>query len=198
MGIDILLSVVTTALSSSVLLMMQSVFNKRTNEKENNEIKNAVDETIEQIKNTDNVIELMVKNVAELREYYVISKQQANKAFSSALLVCFLGFIVFISGIFISYISNQNVIIFTTISGGIVEIVSGLFFWLYKNSIHQLNIYHERLGTTEKYLTAMQLIEKMSPDKKDNNYRYLIEVMLIDNSSIVRNKVHNSRENNID
>lgn len=198
MVIDILLSVVTTALSSSVLLMMQSMFNKGTNEKENNEIKNAVDKTIEQIKNTDNVIELMVKNVAELREYYVISKQQANKAFSSALLVCFLGFIVFISGIFISYISNQNVIIYTTISGGIVEIVSGLFFWLYKNSIYQLNIYHERLGTTEKYLTAMQLIEKMSPDKKDNTYRYLIEVMLIDNSSIVRNKAHNSKENNID
>lgn len=136
----------------------------------------------------------MIKNVAELREYYVISKQQARKSFSAALIICILGFILFAMGIITSYFSNQNVVTFTTISGGIVEVISGLFFFMYKNSLAQLNIYHERLGATEKYLTAMQLIEKMTENKRDENYRFLMEVILVDNSSIVRNKADISSE----
>lgn len=185
---DILYSVLTTVFSTSLIVILQNLLNRKINKSEAEEIKNAVDTTIENIKSSETVIDLMIKNVAELREYYIISKQQANKSFSSALLICFLGFVVFISGIIMSYLSNQNVIIYTTVSGSIVEVVSGLFFWLYKNSIYQLNIYHERLGTTEKYLTAMQLIEKMSKDKQDENYRFLMESMLIDNSSVVRRK----------
>lgn len=186
--LDILYPVLTTVFSTSLIVTLQSLLNRKINKSEAEEIKNAVDTTIENIKSSETVIDLMIKNVAELREYYIISKQQANKSFSSALLICFLGFVVFISGIIMSYFSNQNIIIYTTVSGSIVEIVSGLFFWLYKNSIYQLNIYHERLGTTEKYLTAMQLIEKMSKDKQDENYRFLMESMLIDNSSVVRRK----------
>ena len=44
------------------------------------------------------------------------------------------------------------------------------------------------LGSTEKYLTAVQLVEKMSEQEKDRMYRYIIEMMLIDNSSKCRTK----------
>jgi hypothetical protein len=188
MLIDLLFSIVATVLSTSVVITMQAFSSRKTNKRDAEEVKNAVDSTMERIQDSDTVIELMIKNVAELREYYIISKQQANKSFSSALFICFLGFVVFLSGILISYFSDQNIIVFTTISGSIVEIVSGLFFWLYKNSISQLNIYHERLGTTEKCLTAIQLIEKMSQEKRDEGYRFLMESILVDNSSIVRAK----------
>jgi len=191
---DMLFSILTTVFSTSFIVVLQNIFNRKTTKRETEEIKSEVNTTIEKIKDSETVIDLMIKNVAELREYYIISKQQANKSFSSALLVCFLGFIVFISGIIISYFSDQSVILYTTISGGIVEIVSGLFFWLYRNSTQQLNIYHERLGTTEKYLTAMQLIEKMSSEKQDESYKILIESILNDNSSIVRNTTSNNSE----
>lgn len=192
---DFLFSIVSTVLSTSVLIFIQNFFNKKTNKIETEEIKNAVNTTIENIKDSETVIDLMIKNVAELREYYIISKQQANKAFSSALLICFLGFVVFISGIIISYFNSQNIIVYTTIAGSIVEVVSGLFFLLYKNSIEQLNIYHERLGTTEKYLTAIQLVEKMSQEKRDESYKFLMESILIDNSSVARQKSIQSIDN---
>lgn len=46
-------------------------------------------------KKTDdkNVLNMMMDNVSELREYYVISKQQARRSFSAALFICFLGFL---------------------------------------------------------------------------------------------------------
>lgn len=47
-------------------------------------------------------------------------------------------------------------------------------------------MYHERMGTTEKYLTAIQLVDKLTPEKKDESLLYLIRVILSDNSSILR------------
>lgn len=135
---------------------------------------------------SNDIISLMVNNVSELREYYVISKRQANRAFSSTLIVCILGFIIFIVGIAASIFSDEKIIAYTTLSGSIIEIISGLFFVLYRNTLNQLNLYHERLGSTEKYLTAMQLAEKVSPEKKDELFKYIIEVVLIDNSNITR------------
>ena len=179
-------SMILTVFSTTIVIFIQNFANKHTSKKENEEIKNEVDQTLERIKTSDNVIDLMIRNVGELREYYVISKQQANKSFSSAILICFLGFILFTTGIILYYTSNYNVIIFTTIAGAIVELISGSFFFLYKYSLNQLNLYHERLGTTEKYLTAMQLIEKTSKEAQDANYRFLLESILIDNSSIIR------------
>jgi len=168
--------------------------NRRTNKKDAEEVKNEINIIVEKIKDSETVIDLMVKNVSELREYYIISKRQANKSFSTALVVCILGFCVFVLGMFINLYGNQNIIIYTTISGGIVEVISGLFFWLYRQTTGQLNIYHERLGTTEKYLTVMQLIEKMSPDKHDENYRFLIESILKDNSLVLGEKNNSSKE----
>ncbi|MFP3632446.1 hypothetical protein SB776_38220, partial [Burkholderia sp. SIMBA_045] len=61
------------------------------------EIKEEIDKVVKLIDEGDkNVLNLMIKNVAELKEYYVMNKQQARNSFSAALITCFLGFIVFI------------------------------------------------------------------------------------------------------
>ena len=134
------------------------------------------------------IISLMLNNMSELREYYVINKRQANRVFNATLTACVMGGSIFIIGSIIAFWGGQKVSFYTTISGCVVELISGLFFWLYKRTIDQLNLYHERLGSTEKYLTAVQLVEKMSEQEKDSMYRYIIEMMLIDNSSKCRTK----------
>ena len=134
------------------------------------------------------IISLMLNNMSELREYYVINKRQANRVFNATLTACVMGGIIFIIGSIVAFWGGQKVSFYTTISGCVVELISGLFFWLYKRTIDQLNLYHERLGSTEKYLTAVQLVEKMSEQEKDSMYRYIIEMMLIDNSSKCRTK----------
>ena len=186
----LLITIISVVVSFTSVLHVST----RIQKKEMHEINNDVELVYKNMEKSVDVIDLMKNNVAELREYYVISKQQARKSFTAALLICILGFILFALGILTSYFGNENVVTFTTISGSIVELISGLFFFMYKNSLNQLNIYHERLGTTEKYLIAMQLIDKMSEEKKDSNYRFLMEVILIDNSSIVRNKADISSE----
>ncbi|MFX1590424.1 MAG: hypothetical protein ACFFC1_20005 [Promethearchaeota archaeon] len=119
----------------------------------------------------------MRRNVAELREYYTINKQQARNAFSAALFVCFLGFLIFGVGVVMSYISPSasGVVQYSTISGTIVEIIAGLFFWLYNKSIKQINLFHESLQHTQKFLTAIQLTGEISDSNRDAAYAYIIQ-----------------------
>jgi hypothetical protein len=189
---DLVLSILSTVLGSTSIMVAKEVFDRKQNHQESKEIQEDADKIIGDAFKSDDVIDLMLKNVRELREYYIISKRQATNAFSASLIVCFLGFIVYIAGIAVFVISGENALLLTTISGTIVEVISGLFFWLYRHAIKQLNIYHQRLGTTEKYLTAIRLVDKMGQDKHDDMYKHIIECVLIDNR--MQSKEENEKE----
>lgn len=181
MGIDLIISILGTTLSTILALTFKTNIDKKDINAENEEIDKSVKKVVDLTNDNDDIIGLMMTNVAELREYYVISKRQATKAFSASLLVCFLGIIVYIAGISVLLFTDDNILLLSTISGTIVEIIAGLFFWLYSQSVKQLSMYHMRLGTTEKYLTAIKLVEKMSDEKKDDRYSFIMESILIDN-----------------
>ena len=189
---DLVLSILSTVLGSTSLMVAKEVFDRKQNHQESKEIQEDADKIIGDAFKSDDVIDLMLKNVRELREYYIISKRQATNAFSASLIVCFLGCLVYIAGIAVFVISGENALLLTTISGTIVEVISGLFFWLYRHAIKQLNIYHQRLGTTEKYLTAIRLVDKMGQDKHDDMYKHIIECVLIDNR--MQSKEENEKE----
>lgn len=50
---------------------------------------------------------------------------------------------------------------------------------------------------TEKYLTAIQLAENMSLERKNEIYRYIIEMVLLDNSAISERVYQQKNKNNI-
>lgn len=179
--LNIFTGIMTSVGASITLIIFKTIFDKKQNQQEAKEIQEDADKIISDAFKSDDVIDLMLKNVRELREYYIISKRQATNAFSASLIVCFLGFIVYIAGIAVFVVSGENALLLTTISGTIVEVISGLFFWLYTHAIKQLNIYHQRLGTTEKYLTAIRLVDKMGQNQHDTMYKHIIEWILIDN-----------------
>lgn len=83
-------SVIATLLGAVISIVAKHSVDKADAKIESSQVERAIkDITIENNEN-DNVLELMLKNVRELREYYVISKQQARKSFSAALFICFL------------------------------------------------------------------------------------------------------------
>ncbi len=52
---------------------------------------------------------------------------------------------------------------------------------MYNKSLKQLNEYHKRLSSTEKYLTSIQMADKISENKREDMYSWIIErVMLSD------------------
>lgn len=132
-----------------------------------------------------NILKMMYDNVGELKEYYVISKQQARRSFSAALLASIFGFVIYIIGIVSMAILKTNVSIISIIGGTTAELIATLFFSLYRESMKQLSIYHQRLSSTEKYLTVIQIIKELPEDKKAESYQSLTIEILKDNRKII-------------
>ena len=61
---------------------------------------------------------------------------------------------------------HKNIQFMAGLSEAIVEIVSGLYFWMYKETSKQLGKYHKRLEATEKYLIALQIIEMLPEENR--------------------------------
>lgn len=160
------------------MMLIESQKTKIEQEQAKLEINTFIDNfgKVKQASNAD-VLELMLKNVAELKEYYTMNKQQARNAFSAALWISFLGFALFACGLIMSYFSTSDgkFLAYSGVSGAIVEIIAGLFFWLYKQSLTQLNLFHESLRNTEKFLTAIKLIENVSDTNRDLMYAYIVQ-----------------------
>lgn len=155
---------------------------------EDRKVEKAIKEIGLENAENDNVMKIMLKNVKELREYYVISKQQARKSFSAALFICFFGICIYILGI-VAYIwLNKDISIVSVVSGTVVEAIAGLFFWLYKEATTQLNIYHQRLGTTERYLITYQMICEVPEERKYEEQRNFINYVLNDNRLRLENE----------
>ena len=169
----------------ATMISFNSLFNKlnlRIIEIDEKEIQNDNMKKVS-FDNKESVLDLMLRNVSELREYYIISKNQANRAFVAAVTISFIGIILYASGIISFIYFKTDIVIISTIGGTTVQIISGLFFWIYNKSIKQLNVYHSRLISTEKYLTAIQLIDKVPEDKKYEEYRNIINYLLNDNQA---------------
>lgn len=176
-----IISIVGVVISAASIIGIKSLFDRKMIETEEKEVTDNVTKVISRIVDDkkDDVLTLMIKNVGELREYYVINKQQARNSFSAALFISILGFILFATGIIITYLfKTENAIQYTTIGGAVVEIIAGLFFCLYSKAIKQINIFHTSLQSTEKFLTAIQLVDKISSDKRDETYINIIDKIL--------------------
>ncbi|RKI39589.1 hypothetical protein D7V86_16295 [bacterium D16-51] len=98
---------------------------------------------------------------------------------------------------------EKDIIIFTTIAGSVVELITGLSFWVYNKCIKQLSEYHKRLDSIEKYLTSIQMADKMSESRREEMYKWLIQnVMLLDlgcyktNQNENQNNDQNENQNN--
>ena len=187
-------SVGIVAITSSIVSIIMTILSKeikRSTEREAKEIEESlkVVEDVSYSKKEDNIIDLMLMNIKELKEYYVISKIQARKSFLASIFICFIGMFIYILGIIGTIVYKVDVTMIALISGTIVELIASSFFWLHNKSIKQLNLYHRRLGYTEKYLTAIQIINSMAEDKKDEEYRNLINFILNDNSKVISSEV---------
>ena len=130
-------------------------------------------------KNTD-ILELMLENMKEIRDYYVISKVQSKKAFSLAVSMCILGFLLMITSIVLSAIFKLSLLItlIPAIGGAIAEVIAGTSLIIYKTSLEQLNNYYESLHNNERFLSLVNLVSKISENKQDEIYANIINIEL--------------------
>lgn len=173
-SITFMVIIVAFAVGLATLL---SFYEKNKITKEKRELKEELDYYLGVIpEGRADMLTLITRNLTLLREAYIISKQQVRNIFSAALFTCCLGFIIFATGI-IAFSSQRNVAILvcSTTSGAVIEIIAGIIFWIYGRSLEQLNTFHKTFYDNQKLLSSIHLVNGVSENNKDAIYAYIVQ-----------------------
>lgn len=137
------------------------------------------------------ILALMLKNNDEITDYFKISKSQARSSFWFSVVFCIVGLVCLVFGIYgIVNLKDVSISIISLISGSLSEFISATIFWLHNKSALQLNHYYEALHENEKFLSAVNIADKLCDERR--------EEMLVE---IIRNQISakpskNETENN--
>ncbi len=180
MRLDIIF-VIGCAVVFSLLIPVIQFLNRRRFSREQEFVRKEIDNALKTLhEEPQDAISMMRRNVAELKGYYAITRQQASNAFTSALVACFLGFLLFAAGLMAIYLSpdKASIIPYSTIAGVVIEVISGLFFLLYSRALKQINIFHKQLDESQQFLTAIQVTASISREKRDEMYENIIRKLI--------------------
>lgn len=147
-----------------------------------NPLNNQSDERDINNKDIDNrdIIELMIANMKEINEYYVLSKRMTQQSFILAVCMCIGGFMIISVSVAFILINNFEAkeAIIPVISGAVIEAIAATTLIVYKKSLEQLNRYYDALHNNEIFLSSVNLVSKISTDKRDQMYEYIIKTKL--------------------
>lgn len=116
-------------------------------------------------------LSLMNLNLVEIKEFYTWSQEQAKASFTLAVVMCVLGLVSIALAIFSPIILKLNfqISIIPAIGGVITELIALTSLSVYRSSLLQLNYYHKSLHEDERFLSSVNLIEKLSTQAAQDN-----------------------------
>ncbi|MDT8975714.1 hypothetical protein RQP50_05600 [Paenibacillus sp. chi10] len=130
--------------------------------------------------NTSRYFDSLVSiNLRNLEEYYDLVKLSNKKSFYSSLVMSFFGILIISGALTVSYFSSEfkDITYIVTAAGILVEVISGLMFFLYSRTVLQLKSYHDSLIDVQNVLLSFKLIE----DTKDEQMRSEVMKQMIEN-----------------
>lgn len=116
--------------------------------------------------------------------YYESVLVQARRSFGVALVSAIVGLAFFVGAIALTIIQgNSNGAFVSVLAGGIVEVISGLNFWLYGRTASQLDAFHIRLDRTQRYLLANSVSTGVPAESRSAIVAKLVESMVAEERS---------------
>ena len=129
-------------------------------------------------KNNIDAIGRMMINLEDIKEFYTWSQKQAKAAFYLSLGLCVAGFVLIAAAIVLPLVFNLSLSasILSAIGGVVTELMAATALFVYKNSLAQLNHYHEALHEDERFLSSVSLIGKFNnPETHDEMLKEIIQ-----------------------
>jgi TRADD-N domain-containing protein len=115
-----------------------------------------------------NIQEVAASQLALSTSYYESVLAQARRSFVAAIVSAAVGLGFFLAAVAIVLVRESlNAATLSAISGGIVETIAGLNFWLYGKTATQLDAFHVRLEQTQRYLLANSLSTSLDGEHRN-------------------------------
>ncbi len=116
---------------------------------------------------TQDVLDAATAQTELLKNYYADVLNQSRSSFTAALVCAIAGFIVFLVGLYLLYSNTNSSSLITvgtvsTVGGIIIQVISGLFFYLYARTTTQLSSFHIRLLRVQRFLLANKICDSIA------------------------------------
>lgn len=142
------------------------------------EAENIKDDVVEDI--FENSIKMSYKY---LDQYYLQTKQQAQKGFLATMLVAGFGALLIAGGIVAMYFGVVEPSYITCGAGVITEFISAVFFYLYNKTVSSMSKYHNKLVLSHNISTALKVAESLPDSNQIEAKNLLIAELLKDINS---------------
>lgn len=113
-----------------------------------------------------NALSISVANIGAMRDYYSWSQKQAKIICWVAVAACIAGIAVIAASLIFSVIGKLafDKVLITAIGGMVTELFAGTTLIVYRNSLVQLNYYHNALHEDQRFLSSVDLLWQFSSD----------------------------------
>jgi hypothetical protein len=108
--------------------------------------------------------------------YYKDVRVHAQRSFNWALRIAVLGTIFFLAAIVFAWTNRTETGWITVIAGALIQVISGVNFYLYRKASDQFASFHVCLERTQRYTLANLVCENLK-DNQDTARAELIRVM---------------------
>lgn len=142
-----------------------------------------IEEEIDDISSDDE--EDLLKNSLQmsykyLDQYYLQTREQAQKGFFVTITVSICGAIIIGIGIIAMFVGKGNAAYITAASGVITEFIAAVFFYLYNKTIQSMGTYHNKLVLSQNIAFALKISDSLSDDIKNESKKSIIEELIKD------------------
>ncbi len=120
-------------------------------------------------------------NVRYLEEYYELVKISNSHSFQVSLVMSIFGIFLIITGCVAVFVYNLDKQMSYLVGGAglVIQVISGLLFYLYNKTIIQLKDYHQNLLQVQNVLLSFKLIDDFKDESnKSTNMGKMIEYLL--------------------
>jgi len=140
------------------------------------------------------LVQLLRYSRAQLEAYYKMALEQTGRSFRYSILAMWLGFMVLLSGVVYHILpsgvgetasTRPELKLLFLIGGGIIEIISALFLWVYRSSILQLTYFYDRQMYSHAVLLGTRIAAGMT-EGGDAARKSIIDKLLERNWAIDR------------
>ena len=122
-----------------------------------------------------------------LDQYYLQTREQAQRGFFVTVCVAVFGAVLIGIGIVAMFLGKTSPSYVTCASGVITEFIAAVFFYLYNRTVTSMSKYHNKLVISQNISIALKVADSLTDNDKVNAKNIIITELLKDvNSYLIK------------
>ena len=137
----------------------------------------------------DDIFENSIKmSYKYLDQYYLQTREQAQRGFFVTVCVAVFGAVLIFAGIVAMFFEKVEPSYVTCASGVVTEFVAAIFFYLYNKTVSSMSKYHNKLVLSQNISIALKVADSLPDEDKTKAKDLVIAELLKDiNAHLVKN-----------